>query len=99
MVEKISKEAPVVRTGRKESQEAALTRRIGQLEQRVFALEEMLLKADELRCQTADEALVAEYGESVDESLARACVGVTRSTVYAMLADVGAWKRRAAASA
>ena len=33
-------------SGRKESREAALTRRIRQLEQRVFALEEMLLKAD-----------------------------------------------------
>ena len=65
-------------SGRKESQEAALTRRIRQLEQRVFALEEMLLKADELQYKTAEEALVAQYGESV---------GVTRSTVYAMLAD------------
>ena len=65
-------------SGRKESREAALTRRIRQLEQRVFALEEMLLKADELQYKTAEEALVAQYGE---------IMGVTRSTVYAMLAD------------
>ena len=74
-------------SGRKESQEAALTRRIRQLEQRVFALEEMLLKADELQYKTAEEALVAQYGESVDKSLAARIMGVTRSTVYAMLAD------------
>ena len=69
------------------SREAALTRRIRQLEQRVFALEEMLLKADELQYKTAEEALVAQYGESVDKSLAARIMGVTRSTVYAMLAD------------
>ena len=74
-------------SGRKESREAALTRRIRQLEQRVFALEEMLLKADELQYKTAEEALVAQYGESVDKSLAARIMGVTRSTVYAMLAD------------
>ena len=62
-------------------------RRIRQLEQRVFALEEMLLKADELQYKTAEEALVAQYGESVDKSLAARIMGVTRSTVYAMLAD------------
>mgnify|MGYP000143288471 CR=1 FL=1 len=72
-------------SGRKESREAALTRRIRQLEQRVFALEEMLLKADELQYKTAEEALVAQYGESVDKSLAARIMGVT--TVYAMLAD------------
>ena len=69
------------------AREAVLTRRIRQLEQRVFALEEMLLKADELQYKTAEEALVAQYGESVDKSLAARIMGVTRSTVYAMLAD------------
>ena len=74
-------------SGKGESREAALTRRIRQLEQRVFALEEMLMKADELRSKTAEEALVAKYGESVDKSSAARIMGVTRSTVYAMIAD------------
>ena len=85
-------------SGRKESREAALTRRIRQLEQRVFALEETLHQADQLRKKTAEEALVAKYGESVDKSLAARIMGVTRSTVYAMIADgrvesAGAGKR------
>lgn len=80
------------------SREAALTRRIRQLEQRVFALEETLHRADQLRKKTAEEALVAKYGESVDKSLAARIMGVTRSTVYAMIADgrvesAGAGKR------
>ena len=79
------------------AREAALTRRIRQLEQRVFALEETLHQA-ELRKKTAEEALVAKYGESVDKSLAARIMGVTRSTVYAMIADgrvesAGAGKR------
>lgn len=80
------------------SREAALTRRIRQLEQRVFALEETLHQAAQLRKKTAEEALVAKYGESVDKSLAARIMGVTRSTVYAMIADgrvesAGAGKR------
>ena len=80
------------------TREAALTRRIRQLEQRVFALEETLHQADQLRKKTAEEALVAKYGESVDKSLAARIMGVTRSTVYAMIADgrvesAGAGKR------
>ena len=80
------------------AREAVLTRRIRQLEQRVFALEETLHQADQLRKKTAEEALVAKYGESVDKSLAARIMGVTRSTVYAMIADgrvesVGAGKR------
>lgn len=80
------------------SREVALTRRIRQLEQRVFALEETLHQADQLRKKTAEEALVAKYGESVDKSLAARIMGVTRSTVYAMIADgrvesAGAGKR------
>ena len=63
------------------AREAALTRRIRQLEQRVFALEETLHQADQLRKKTAEEALVAKYGESVDKSLAARIMGVTRSTV------------------
>ena len=47
------------------AREAVLTRRIRQLEQRVFALEETLHQADQLRKKTAEEALVAKYGESV----------------------------------
>ena len=80
------------------AREAALTRRILQLEQRVFAREETLHQADQLRKKTAEEALVAKYGESVDKSLAARIMGVTRSTVYAMIADgrvesAGAGKR------
>ena len=80
------------------AREAALTRRILQLEQRVFALEETLHQTDQLRKKTAEEALVAKYGESVDKSLAARIMGVTRSTVYAMIADgrvesAGAGKR------
>ena len=80
------------------AREAALNRRIRQLEQRVFALEETLHQADQLRKKTAEEALVAKYGESVDKSLAARIMGVTRSTVYAMIADgrvesAGAGKR------
>ena len=80
------------------AREAALTRRIRQLEQRVFALEETLHQADQLRKKTAEEALEAKYGESVDKSLAARIMGVTRSTVYAMIADgrvesAGAGKR------
>ena len=80
------------------SREAALTRRNRQLEQRVFAREETLHQADQLRKKTAEEALVAKYGESVDKSLAARIMGVTRSTVYAMIADgrvesAGAGKR------
>ena len=76
------------------AREAVLTRRIRQLEQRVFALDQ----ADQLRKKTAEEALVAKYGESVDKSLAARIMGVTRSTVYAMIADgrvesAGAGKR------
>ena len=80
------------------AREAALTCRIRQLEQRVFALEETLHQAEQLRKKTAEEALVAKYGESVDKSLAARIMGVTRSTVYAMIADgrvesAGAGKR------
>lgn len=74
-------------SGRKESREAALTSRVRQLEQRVFALEAMLHQADQLQRKSAEEELVAKYGESVDKSLAARIMGVTRSTVYAMIAD------------
>lgn len=45
------------------------------------------IKPRKKRYKTAEEALVAQYGESVDKSLAARIMGVTRSTVYAMLAD------------
>ena len=64
-----------------------MTRRIRQLEQRVFALEELLHQTQQLQQTGAEEALVAKYGESVDKSLAARILGVTRSTVYAMLSD------------
>lgn len=34
-----------------------------------------------------EEALVERYGESVDKTVASRMLGVTRATVYAMLAD------------
>lgn len=74
-------------SGKRESREAAMTRRIRQLEQRVLALEEMLHQAEQIQRTSAEEALVAKYGESVDKSLAARIMGVTRSTVYAMLSD------------
>ena len=74
-------------SGKRESREAAMIRRIRQLEQRVFALEELLHQAEQIQQTNAEEALVAKYGESVDKSLAARIMGVTRSTVYAMLSD------------
>lgn len=74
-------------SGKKESREAAMLRRVRQLEQRVFALEERLHQAEEIQQTSAEEALVAKYGESVDKSQAARIMGVTRSTVYAMLSD------------
>ena len=60
------------------------------------ALEETLHQADQLRKKTAEEA-AAKYGESVDKSLAARIMGVTRSTVYAMIVDGRVESRRAQA--
>ena len=75
-----------------EDMQAVSRRRMMDLERRVFALEERMRRAlwsDEwMRTHSAREnALVEQYGEAVDKTLAARILGVTRATVYAMLAD------------
>lgn len=64
--------------------------RIDKLEQRVLAIEKIaqirgLLIVDQLARK--EETLIYKYGEYVDKSTAARILGVTRATVYAMLAD------------
>ena len=64
--------------------------RMDKLEQRVLALEKLaqigeLLRDDSL--MRTEKELVDSYGEHVDKSTAARILGVTRATVYAMLAD------------
>ena len=64
--------------------------RMGKLEQRVLALEKLaqigeLFRDDSL--MRTEKELVNNYGEYVDKSTAAQILGVTRATVYAMLAD------------
>lgn len=64
--------------------------RIAELEQRVLALEKLAqigeLFRDESLMRTEKE-LVDMHGKYVDKSTAARILGVTRATVYAMLAD------------
>ena len=64
--------------------------RIAELEQRVLALEKLAqigeLFRDESLMRTEKE-LVDMHGKYVDKSTAARIIGVTRATVYAMLAD------------
>jgi len=64
--------------------------RMADLERRVQALEERtrrpLWSEDTFRPNKAEE-LVARHGEYVDKTVAARILGVTRATVYAMLAD------------
>ncbi len=64
--------------------------RMADLERRVLALEERtrqsLWEEEALRPRRTDE-LVARHGEFVDKTVAAQILGVTRATVYAMLAD------------
>lgn len=64
--------------------------RMADLERRVQALEERTRKSlwneEPLRPSKADE-LVSQHGEYVDKTVAARILGVTRATVYAMLAD------------
>ena len=64
--------------------------RMADLERRVQALEERTRKSlwseDAFRPSKADE-LVARHGEYVDKTVAARILGVTRATIYAMLAD------------
>ena len=73
-----------------EDMQAVSRRRMMDLERRVFALEERMRRAlwpDEwMRTHSAREnALVEQYGEAVDKTLAARILGVTRATVYACL--------------
>lgn len=63
--------------------------RIVELEQRLSMLERWARKtvAEEKGSVRSEEALVLRYGESVDKTTAGHILGVTRSTVYAMIAD------------
>ena len=64
--------------------------RMEDLERRVYALEERargLLWNEAPDHSGKAEELVARYGEYVDKTFAAKILGVTRATVYAMLAD------------
>lgn len=63
--------------------------RMADLERRVRALEEQLRRTifNAPPKEDKEEALVAKYGECVDKTRAAGILGVTRVTVYAMLAD------------
>lgn len=64
-------------------------KKVAELERRVMALEEhmrrMFQQEQAAHCR-ADE-LTERYGEYVDKTVAARILGVTRTTVYAMLAD------------
>lgn len=63
--------------------------RIAELEQRLSMLERWarMTIAEGKESAKSEEALVLRYGESVDKTTAGHILGVTRSTVYAMIAD------------
>ena len=64
--------------------------RMADLERRVLALEERTRRSlwtREEELARKEEALVAQYGEYVDKTATAKILGVTRATVYAMLAD------------
>ena len=63
--------------------------RMADLERRVLALEERTRKVlwhDE-NGLSREEELAQQYGEYVDKTVAARILGVTRATIYAMLAD------------
>ena len=63
---------------------------LANLEQRVRALEMLVQGGELLRSETLErkeKELVEQYGAHVDKSTAARILGVTRVTVYAMLAD------------
>ncbi len=65
-------------------------RRMADLERRVLALEERarrVLWSEEMPPVSKAEELTLRYGEYVDKTVAAQILGVTRATVYAMLAD------------
>ena len=64
--------------------------RMADLERRVQVLEERTRRAiwgGNTEALRREETLVERYGESVDKTVAARLLGVTRATVYAMLAD------------
>ena len=65
--------------------------RMADLERRVQALEERtrrpLWSEEVFRPNDKTEELVARHGEYVDKTVAARILGVTRATIYAMLAD------------
>ena len=65
-------------------------RRMEELERRVFELEErarQALSEGEKARSDKEKELLVRYGEYVDKTVASRILGVTRVTVYAMLAD------------
>lgn len=64
--------------------------RMADLERRVLALEERTRRSlwtQEAALASKEEELLGRYGEYVDKTLTAKILGVTRATVYAMLAD------------
>ena len=64
--------------------------RMADLERRVLALEERTRRAlwhSGESDMSREEELAQQYGEYVDKTVAARILGVTRATVYAMLAD------------
>ena len=64
--------------------------RMADLERRVMALEERTRRSlwtQEAAQASKEEELLGRYGEYVDKTMTAKILGVTRATVYAMLAD------------
>ena len=64
--------------------------RMADLERRVMALEERTRRSlwtQEAALASKEEELLGRYGEYVDKTVTAKILGVTRATVYAMLAD------------
>ena len=64
--------------------------RMADLERRVMALEERTRRSlwtQEAAQASKEEELLGRYGEYVDKTMTAKLLGVTRATVYAMLAD------------
>ena len=64
--------------------------RMADLERRVMALEERTRRSlwtQEAALASKEEELLGRYGEYVDKTMTAKILGVTRATVYAMLAD------------
>ena len=72
------------------AEENRAAERMEDLERRISALEERTRKAlwdeEDASCRRERE-LMTRYGEYVDKTVAAGILGVTRTTVYAMLAD------------